>query len=99
MEYVIDRNTMVEMNEYYKQTNDYEKVARLFGVSLITVKKCIEDNWSGDYLITKRADIYRCRQAIENHTLTADDMFDPHFLELTDEERADLEELKEELIL
>lgn len=94
----VDTEMIIRINELYKQIGTYAGVAREVGLSPTTVRKYVRD----DYVAIadmqfKRADIGECRKIIENYTLTADVLANPHLLELTDEEYEEIKELWKEI--
>ena len=94
----IDANMIIEINELYKEIGTYAGVARKLGISGTTVKKYVQT----DYVAFAdrsfiRADIGECRKIIENFRLNKEDMKEPSFLILTEEEREEIKELWKEL--
>jgi DNA invertase Pin-like site-specific DNA recombinase len=94
----IDTETIVQINELYKQIGTYVGVARELGISATTVRKYVRDDYVAiaDMKI-KRADIGKCRLIIEKYTLPAAALDSPLLLELTDEEYEGMKELWEEI--
>ena len=96
----IDANMIIEINELYKEIGTYAGVARKLGISGTTVKKYVQT----DYVAFAdrsfiRADIGECRKIIENFRLNKEDMKEPSFLMLTEEELDELQAVnkKEEI--